>query len=166
MLAFALDSHPDIHCERTEPLGGKHPVTKLTHVPTPAERVGLALATRGYEVAGCTVQSDQLMLNEDVRVELVFRHPQVIRLTREGQTHVDRSELARRMDYFTEYRRQADAWLVGSGLPVTWLTYEQVTEFQDDVEQLPQSIANQLTDFLGVDRRTLSVDIRKRVPVA
>lgn len=183
MLAYALDSHIDIRCDRAEPFGLRkpefNPVVKLVK---PADRIRLALKAYGYAASGCKVQSDQLVQKANdadaVRAAILELKPVVIRLTRDTISQVVSrltraglatmtlvpSEVIEQYRYYAQARQAADEWLVGSQLTWTHISYEDLTASENDLDVIPPHLSSRLCSFLGVADRPLTVPFSRRPP--
>jgi len=190
MLCYAVDSHPDVYCDRTEPTHRFHPLRRFG--VTEADTVRLALTMHGYQAAGGKIMDNQLLLLPGIQEVLLEHRVRVIRLTRNkvrqaisilvggaataAHLHVPKASFGRVPPHtvtlapeavvkqyrdFAYWQRWVDAWLEWSGLDALQLSYEQIAEGQTEIDALPPEIADRICDFLGVVARPLEIQLRR-----
>ena len=190
MLCYALDSHPDIYCDRTEPTHRFHPLRRFG--VTDADTVRLSLTVHGYQASGGKIMDNQLLMLPEVPEVLLEHRVRVIRLTRNkvrqavsilvdgaakaAHLHVPKASFGRVPPHtvalapeavvkqyrdFAYWQRWVDAWLEWSGLDSKPLSYEQLVGDQTEIDELPPEIAESLCAFLGVSSRPLEVPLRR-----
>jgi hypothetical protein len=190
-LSHALSNHPQIFCDRGEPLHRHSPWCEL--------RVGHGhilrglLTQEGYSASLCKLQYDQLYY-EHVREVLLDMRARVIHLTRENKLRQAVSlminNLARKgqvqhpqhstepvpllrlsldpdavLDWcrdLEEQDRLAAKWLGDTGLPLLHVTYADLVGYEGrEAREVPPETARKLCKFLGVRPQRLAAELRR-----
>lgn len=189
-LAHCLDSHPDVGCERGEPLNRQHIWARTFPQASPDRLLDLVLNRPGYKVTVARVTHRAVW---DVPVTYMQKLDGIIHLHRENfvriivsamintqglrTTHtyertplnkfyIDPKVLVSECHRYLGSVRRTRKW-VGNrmGVPFLKVGYDGIVGGEGtEASQVPEDVGRELCEFLGVEYRPLACDLKRTNP--